>query len=84
MCGMIKSEKKYLLEDLREETGALYISDLRHSPYHELAIQMLAKKRGGGYTISEWNEALEYLLLHERCATVAEAQQVFAQAAKFL
>ena len=45
---MIKSEKKYLLEDLREETGALYISDLRHSPYHELAIQMLAKKRGGG------------------------------------
>lgn len=48
MCGMIKSEKKYLLEDLREETGALYISDLRHSPYHELAIQMLAKKRGGG------------------------------------
>ena len=63
---------------------ALYISDLRHSPYHELAIQMLAKTRGGGYTLSEWTEALEYLLLHERCNTVIEAQQVFAPAAKFL
>ena len=56
---MIKSEKKYLLEDLREETGALYISDLRHSPYHELAIQMLAKKRGGGIRyrsgMKHWN-----------------------------
>ena len=42
------------------------------------------KSAGGGYTISEWNEALEYLLLHEKCATVVEAQQVFAQAAKLL
>jgi hypothetical protein len=41
-------------------------------------------KSAGGYTISEWNEALEYLLLHEKCATVVEAQQVFAQAAKLL
>ena len=79
---MIKSKKNDLFEDLREETGALYISDLRHSPYHELAIQILSQMCGEGYTISEWNEALEYLLLHERCATVIEAQQVFAQAAK--
>ena len=81
---MIKSKKNDLFEDLREETGALYISDLRHSPYHELAIQILSQMCGEGYTISEWNEALEYLLLHERCATVVEAQQVFAQAAKLL
>lgn len=81
---MIKSKKNDLFEDLREETGALYISDLRHSPYHELAIQILSQMCGEGYTISEWNEALEYLLLHERCATVIEAQQVFAQAAKLL
>ena len=84
MCSMMRSEKKYLLEDLREETGALYISDLRHSPYHESAIRMLSQENAGRYTMSEWNEALEYLLLHERCATVAEARQVFAQAAKFL
>ena len=81
---MIKSKKNDLFEDLREETGALYISDLRHSPYHELAIQILSQMCGEGYTISEWNEALEYLLLHERCATVIEAQQVFAHAAKLL
>ena len=81
---MIKPKKNDLFEDLREETGALYISDLRHSPYHELAIQILSQMCGEGYTISEWNEALEYLLLHERCATVIEAQQVFAQAAKLL
>ena len=81
---MIKSKKNDLFEDLREETGAMYISDLRHSPYHELAIQILSQMCGEGYTISEWNEALEYLLLHERCATVIEAQQVFAQAAKLL
>lgn len=81
---MIKSKKNDLFEDLREETGALYISDLRHSPYHERAIQILSQECGGGYTISEWNEALEYLLLHEKCATVIEAQQVFAQAAKLL
>lgn len=81
---MIKSKKNDLFEDLREETGALYISDLRHSPYHELAIQILSQMCGEGYTISEWNEALEYLLLHEKCATVVEAQQVFAQAAKLL
>ena len=81
---MLKSKKNDLFEDLREETGALYISDLRHSPYHELAIQILSQMCGEGYTISEWNEALEYLLLHERCATVIEAQQVFAQAAKLL
>ena len=80
---MLKSKKNDLSEDLREETGALYISDLRHSPYHERAIQILSQERGG-YTISEWNEALEYLLLHEKCATVVEAQQVFAQAAKLL
>lgn len=81
---MLKSKKNDLFEDLREETGALYISDLRHSPYHELAIQILSQMCGEGYTISEWNEALEYLLLHEKCATVVEAQQVFAQAAKLL
>ena len=81
---MLKSKKNDLFEDLREETGALYISDLRHSPYHERAIQILSHECGGGYTISEWNEALEYLLLHEKCATVVEAQQVFAQAAKLL
>ena len=80
---MIKSKKNDLFEDLREETGALYISDLRHSPYHVRAMQILSQECGG-YTISEWNEALEYLLLHERCATVIEAQQVFAQAAKLL
>ena len=80
---MIKSKKNDLFEDLREETGELYISDLRHSPYHERAIQILSQECGG-YTISEWNEALEYLLLHEKCATVVEAQQVFAQAAKLL
>lgn len=81
---MIKSKKNDLFEDLREETGALYISDLRHSPYHELAIQILSQECGERYMISEWNEALEYLLLHEKCATVVEAQQVFAQAAKLL
>ena len=81
---MIKSKKNDLFEDLREETGALYISDLRHSPYHERAIQILSQECGERYTISEWNEALEYLLLHEKCATVVEAQQVFAQAAKLL
>ena len=81
---MIKSKKNDLFEDLRKETGALYISDLRHSPYHERAIQILSQECGEEYTISEWNEALEYLLLHERCATVVEAQQVFAQAAKLL
>ena len=81
---MIKPKKNDLFEDLREETGALYISDLCHSPYHERAIQILSQMCGGGYTISDWNEALEYLLLHEKCATVVEAQQVFAQAAKLL
>ena len=81
---MIKSKKNDLFEDLREETGALYISDLRHSPYHESAIRMLSQENAGRYTMSEWNEALEYLLLHEKCATVVEAQQVFAQAAKLL
>ena len=81
---MLKSKKNDLFEDLREETGALYISDLCHSPYRERAIQILSQECGGGYTISEWNEALEYLLLHEKCATVVEAQQAFAQAAKLL
>lgn len=45
---MIKPKKNDLFEDLREETGALYISDLRHSSYHELAIQILSQECGGG------------------------------------
>ena len=45
---MIKSKKNDLFEDLREETGALYISDLCHSPYHERAIQILSQECGGG------------------------------------
>ena len=45
---MIKPKKNDLFEDLREETGALYISDLCHSPYHERAIQILSQMCGGG------------------------------------
>lgn len=83
MCGMIKSEKKYLLEDLREETGRCTYQTC--ATLHIMSWQFKClQKSAGGYTISEWNEALEYLLLHERCNTVIEAQQVFAQAAKFL
>ena len=44
---MLKSKKNDLFEDLREETGALYISDLRHSPYRERAIQILSQECGG-------------------------------------
>lgn len=34
----------------------------------------------GGYSLHEWNDALEYLLLHEACSSIAEARQVFIAA----
>lgn len=74
-----------LFDDLLRATGAPNISDMHYPPYHERAICVLAKKgAGGGYSLHEWNDALEYLLFHEGCATEEEAWQVFVEAAKRL
>ena len=74
-----------MFEELRQRTGARYVSDLRRPPYREKAIAMLAQNtRGGGYSLHEWNDALEYLLLHEACSSIEEAKQVFIGASKRL
>ena len=44
----------------------------------------LPKIPGGGYSLHEWNDALEYLLLHEACSSIEEAKQVFIGASKRL
>ena len=74
-----------MFEELRQRTGARYVSDLRRPPYRERAIAMLAQNtRGGGYSLHEWNDALEYLLLHEACSSIEEAKRVFIGASKRL
>lgn len=73
-----------MFEELRQRTGARYVSDLRRPPYRERAIAMLAPNTRGGYSLHEWNDALEYLLLHEACSSIEEAKQVFIGASKRL
>lgn len=73
-----------LFERLKEETGATYISDLRYSPYRENAIRILVSDNTGGYSLHTWNDALQYLLLHESCSSIEEAKRIFVHAARLL
>ena len=75
-----RAERKDLFEILRQRTGALYISDLRYSPYRERAIHLAAQENAENHSRREWNDALEYLLFHAGCATVEEARQLFVKA----
>lgn len=49
---------KGLLDDITQQTGLLYISDLLHSAAWRQVVQNIEP---GYYSIKEWNEAVRYL-----------------------
>lgn len=50
-----------LLEELRSQIGANYISDLRYSPYHEAALRMIKRIPQSRYESVVWADAYDYL-----------------------
>lgn len=50
-----------LLEELRIQTGASYISDLRYSPYHEAALRMIKRIPTNRYEGAVWADTYDYL-----------------------
>ena len=56
----------------------------RHTGRRQLLCLPKIPGGGGGYSLHEWNDALEYLLLHEACSSIEEAKQVFIGASKRL
>lgn len=61
---MQKNDRKLdveLLEELRIQTGADYISDLRYSPYHEAALRMIKRIPQSRYEGAVWADTYDYL-----------------------
>lgn len=61
---MRRIEKKgdtELLEELRIQTGAEYISSLRYSPYREAANSLIRKIPPNRYPKAVWQDAYAYL-----------------------
>lgn len=79
-----KTSQEDMFEYLRRETGAMYISDLRYSPYRERAIRMIAQCDASRYELDDWNDAVTYLLYHAGCETPNEARQLFITATMYL
>lgn len=50
-----------LLEALRLQTGADYISDLRNSPYREAALRRLKRISQESYDRAVWTDVWDYL-----------------------
>ncbi len=50
-----------LLEELRIQTGASYISDLRYSPYREAALRMIKRIPQNRYEGAMWADTYDYL-----------------------
>ncbi len=74
-----------LLEQLAEETGCLYLSDLHKTDIQVKLYDSLSALQPEAYTLKEWNEALTYIAgLKEPYKSIDMAYQALKQYAASL
>lgn len=63
-----------LLDYLRESTHCLYLSDLRQPAYRDKAVEAALRLEPERYPLSQWQEALRYLLGLEGGLTIEQVR----------